>query len=79
MSGRIEISGFENFGEEGFPCGYITFTDGMRIGYGPGTRQANKDGLFEPNQAFAMRNRSLSPSHWLIAQKWVSDFEKTST
>lgn len=55
------------------PCGYINFTDGLRIGYTPGIREANEYGLFAPAQPYAVRHRDLTPKHFAVATDYVRE------
>ncbi len=70
---RIEVTGFENRGTAEHPFGFIEFSDGMRIGYAPGTRQANEDGLFNADQAYLLRDKEISGLHVRLATAWVRE------
>lgn len=53
--------------------GYITFADGMRVGYAPNGRRSNQDGLVECQQTHRHRKKSLTPQHWRVAAGWVRE------
>lgn len=53
------------------PCGFINFTDGLRIGFAPGVRQADEDGLFNCNQPYLVGDRELDARHVTLAREFV--------
>lgn len=67
----VKVAAFNNRGTKETPFGFIEFTDGMRIGYAPSADGPNKDGLFEPEQAYALRGVDLTTRHWAVATAWV--------
>lgn len=71
----LAVEGFDSRGTLDAPFGYIEFSDGLRIGYAPGTRQANEDGLFDAEQPYLAQKegREPGPRHWLLATAWVRD------
>jgi hypothetical protein len=44
---KLKITSFENRGSMEVPYGWLYFNDGTRMGYHPGGRQADADGLYE--------------------------------
>jgi hypothetical protein len=69
---EITVDGFYNRGSDEHPYGYIDFTDGLRIGFAPGTRDANEWGLFIPDeQPYICRGRELTPQHVFAARAYV--------
>jgi hypothetical protein len=65
------VTGFNNRGTPDHPFGFIEFNDGMRIGYSPGARGTNPDGLFDPEQSYNLRDLDLRAAHWTAATRWV--------
>lgn len=70
---KIEVTGFDNRGTRQHPHGFIEFSDGMRIGYAPGTRQADADGLFNCQQPHLLRDEELRAAHVTAARKYVRE------
>lgn len=72
---KPEILGFDNRGDSEKPYGFIVFTDDLRIGYAPGTRDADEDGLFDAQQpyAIAITPRRPSPRHYTVARDWAQE------
>lgn len=68
----IEIDGFVNQGYPDHPFGFLYFTDGTRIGYAPGTRDSDEDGLFDIRQPYLTDREGLMPQsqHWELARSW---------
>jgi hypothetical protein len=70
---KLKVDGFDS--RMGGETGYIDFSDGTRIGYAPGTRQANVDGLFHCQQPYNTQKAGLEPGprHWLLASAYVRE------
>jgi hypothetical protein len=70
---KTEITDFINRGTEEHPFGFIEFTDGLRIGYAPGARGADEDGLFNAQQPFLAEKAGaeIRASHVTAAREYV--------
>jgi hypothetical protein len=71
---EITVDGFYNRGSDDHPYGYIDFTDGLRIGFAPETRDANGWGLFIPDQQpypYNVQGQELTQQHVYAARAFV--------
>jgi len=70
---ELKIDGFDSRGTAEYPFGYIDFTDGTRIGYAPGTRGADVDGLFAAQQPYLTQRTGREPgaAHYTLAREWA--------
>jgi hypothetical protein len=73
MVDKIAVEGFRNRGTEEHPFGFIEFNDGMRIGYSPGARGTNEDGLFNCQQPYLLAHLDLRAAHITAATKYVRE------
>lgn len=76
MTTKIEVDGYDDrSGDPKVPFGFIDFTDGMRLGYSPGARGSNEDGLFNCNQPYSIQKRGLElrAAHVSAATKYVRE------
>lgn len=71
---KIEVDGFADRSGD-LEYGFIEFKDGTRIGYAPGTRQADQDGLFEAQQPYLVAKEGREPkqAHYTAARKYVQE------
>lgn len=78
MTNKPEVESFHNRGLREAPYGFIYFTDGLRIGYSPGSRGTDPDGLFNPQQPYLIQKAGLElrQAHWSAAQKYVREVLK---
>jgi len=76
MTGKLKVAGFDDRSGGTLEHGYIDFTDGLRIGYAPGTRQADELGLFDADQPYleAQKGKEPGPRHWLLASEWARTY-----
>jgi hypothetical protein len=74
---KVEVSGFDARGplEDPKAFGFIEFNDGMRIGYSPGSRGTNEDGLFNCQQPYLIEKQGLElrAAHITAATQFVKD------
>jgi hypothetical protein len=72
---KIEVTEFDNRGTEDHSFGFLYFNDGMRIGYSPGSRGANEDGLFNCQQPYDIEKQGLElrAAHITAATKYVRE------
>lgn len=75
MTTKLEVEGFRNRGTAERPYGFITFTDGMRIGYAPGTKGSNEIGLFNAKQPYLLEKEGaeLRARHIALATEYVKN------
>lgn len=75
---KVEVTGFSNRGTKERPFGFIEFSDGMRIGYSPGSRGTNEDGLFNCQQTYLMEKQGLElrATHITAATRYVREYLK---
>jgi hypothetical protein len=78
---KVEVTEFHNRGTAEHPFGFIYFTDGMRIGYSPGARGTNEDGLFNCQQPYLLEKMGLElrAAHITAATKYVREHLKKAT
>jgi hypothetical protein len=79
MTDKIEVDEFDNRGTEEHPFGFIYFNDGMRIGYSPGARGTNEDGLFNCQQPYLLAHLDLRAAHITAATKYVREVLQRKT